>query len=70
MFMVILGGAATLAGPLIGAVVYLALEEILSRFTTYWQFFFGAILLGYVLMMRGGIWREITARLSPRERAA
>lgn len=62
MFMVILGGAATLAGPLLGAVLYLALEEILSRFTTYWQFIFGAILLGYVLVMRGGLWREVTAR--------
>jgi branched-chain amino acid transport system permease protein len=68
MFMVILGGAATLAGPLIGAATYLALEEILSRFTSYWQFFFGAILLGYVLVARGGLWRDIVARLSAKDR--
>jgi branched-chain amino acid transport system permease protein len=62
MFMVILGGAATLAGPLVGAAVYLALEEILSRQTTYWQFFFGAILLGYVLVVRGGLWADLASR--------
>jgi branched-chain amino acid transport system permease protein len=73
MFMVILGGAATLAGPLVGAAIYLALEEILSRQTTYWQFFFGAILLGYVLVVRGGLWNDLTARLGlggRQERAA
>jgi branched-chain amino acid transport system permease protein len=64
MFMVILGGAATLAGPLVGAATYLALEEILSRYSSHWQFFFGAILLGYVLAARGGLWRDIVARLS------
>jgi branched-chain amino acid transport system permease protein len=70
MFMVILGGAATLAGPLVGAMVFLVLEEVLSRLTTYWQFFFGAVLLGYVLVARGGIWRDLAGRLNLKARSA
>lgn len=54
MFMVILGGAGTLAGPLAGAAAYLILEEGFSRLTTYWQFLMGGTLLGYVLLFRGG----------------
>ena len=70
MFMVILGGAATLAGPLAGAIVYLVFEEVLSRLTTYWQFFFGAILLGYVLIGRGGIGQDIAQWLISRAKRA
>jgi branched-chain amino acid transport system permease protein len=69
MFMVILGGAGTLAGPLIGAIAYLALEEVLSRLTTYWQFFFGAFLLVYVLIVRGGLLRDLTAAFRPAAKA-
>ena len=36
MVMVILGGMGSLFGPVIGAIVYLVLEELLSQFTEYW----------------------------------
>ena len=55
MVMVILGGMGTLVGPVIGAVVYLLLEELLSQITEYWALIMGPLLLLIVLFGRGGI---------------
>src|SRR6059036_1798459 len=41
MFMVILGGMGTLVGPVIGAVVLLLLEDVLSALTAHWQIILG-----------------------------
>ena len=55
MVMVILGGMGSLFGPVIGAVVYLVLEELLSQVTEYWALIMGPLLLLIVLFGRGGI---------------
>jgi len=55
MVMVILGGMGTLFGPVLGAIVYLMLEEFLSQFTEYWALILGPLLLIIVLFGRGGI---------------
>jgi branched-chain amino acid transport system permease protein len=55
MVMVILGGMGTLFGPVVGAVVYLVLEELLSEVTEYWALIMGPLLLLIVLFGRGGI---------------
>ena len=55
MVMVILGGMGTLFGPVIGAIVYLVLEEFLSQLTEYWALIMGPLLLLIVLFGRGGI---------------
>jgi branched-chain amino acid transport system permease protein len=55
MVMVILGGMGSLFGPMIGAIVYLVLEEFLSQFTEYWALILGPLLLVIVLFGRGGI---------------
>jgi branched-chain amino acid transport system permease protein len=53
--MVVLGGMGSAFGPLIGAVVLLVLEEVLSGITEYWQIILGPLLLLIVLFARGGI---------------
>ena len=53
--MVVLGGMAAVFGPLIGAVAFLVLEELLSGITEYWQIILGPLLLLVVLFARGGI---------------
>jgi branched-chain amino acid transport system permease protein len=53
--MAVLGGMGTVFGPVIGAVVLLALEEALSRITEYWQIIIGPLFLLVVLFARGGI---------------
>jgi branched-chain amino acid transport system permease protein len=55
MVMVILGGMGTLFGPVVGAMVYLVLEEFLSQVTEYWALIMGPLLLLIVLFGRGGI---------------
>lgn len=55
MVMVILGGMGSLFGPVIGAIVLLLLEELLSQFTEYWPIILGPMLLLVVLFARGGI---------------
>ncbi len=55
LLMVLLGGMASGVGPLLGAVVYLCLEEALGRFTTHWQAPMGLILVAVVLFAREGI---------------
>ena len=55
MVMVILGGMGSLFGPVVGAIVYLLLEEFLSQVTEYWAMIMGPLLLLIVLFGRGGI---------------
>jgi branched-chain amino acid transport system permease protein len=55
MFMVILGGVATTVGPVLGAVAFILIEEVLSTFTIYWQLPFGLLLMGVVLYSQGGL---------------
>ncbi len=53
--MVVLGGLGTLFGPLIGAIVFLLLEEGLSRLTEYPDLILGPILLLVAIYLHGGI---------------
>jgi branched-chain amino acid transport system permease protein len=53
--MVVFGGMASTFGPLIGAVTFLVLEELLSGITVYWPIIFGPLLLLVVLFAHGGI---------------
>lgn len=55
MVMVILGGVGHLYGGLVGAVVFLVLEELLSSYTIHWQFGLGAVLLAVVLLAPNGL---------------
>lgn len=55
MFMVILGGAAYLFGPLIGVAVFLVLEQTLSGVMVHWHLPFGIMLILSVLFVKGGL---------------
>jgi branched-chain amino acid transport system permease protein len=55
MVMVVFGGMGSLFGPVIGAIVFLVLEEFLSQVTEYWALIMGPLLLLIVLFGRGGI---------------
>ncbi|HEX6017097.1 MAG TPA: branched-chain amino acid ABC transporter permease [Burkholderiaceae bacterium] len=65
MVMVILGGVATLWGGVLGAAALLLLQEVLSAYTSHWEFWTGWVLLAVVLFARrglAGVWRGLTAR--------
>jgi len=55
MFMVILGGMGTLVGPVLGAVVLLLLENLLSSWTVHWQIILGPFLVLVVLFAKRGL---------------
>jgi branched-chain amino acid transport system permease protein len=66
IFMVILGGAGSIFGPLLGASAFLLVEEALSLITIYWQLPFGIILILVVLYVRGGLDGLLTRREAQR----
>ena len=56
LFMVTLGGMGTLFGPILGATVFLLLEEVISSYTTHWKIIFGPLLVLFVLFVRRGLY--------------
>jgi len=53
--MVVLGGIGTVFGPLLGALVFLGLEEILKGFTEHWMVVFGPLIVLMSLAGRRGL---------------
>ncbi|MCP4077626.1 MAG: branched-chain amino acid ABC transporter permease [Gammaproteobacteria bacterium] len=56
LVMVILGGLGSIYGAVIGAFVYLLLEQVLSAYTEHWMFFLGPFLILVVIYARHGIY--------------
>ena len=67
LIMVIVGGAGTLVGPILGAVFFLLVQQYLSTYTDSWALFFGGIFIGFVLFAPQGLW-GIAQQLSLRRR--
>jgi branched-chain amino acid transport system permease protein len=65
----LIGGPFSFLGPIIGAVVYLGLKEIIVRFTEYWLLVFGLVLLACVLTFRSGIVGAVEEMIARRRRA-
>jgi branched-chain amino acid transport system permease protein len=55
MFMVILGGIGSVAGPVLGAFALLVLEDLLSGWTQHWQIILGPLLVLSVVFFRRGL---------------
>ena len=55
IMMVVVGGMATLTGGILGAAVFLLLEELLSGFSQHWKLGLGIILVLIVLHGKGGM---------------
>jgi branched-chain amino acid transport system permease protein len=55
LMMVITGGIGTLVGPVIGAMIFILVQEILSSYTPHWMIFTGAIFVLIVIFLPGGV---------------
>ncbi|MEO6928671.1 MAG: branched-chain amino acid ABC transporter permease [Casimicrobiaceae bacterium] len=56
LIMLVLGGAGYLYGGLVGAAIFMILQDQLSNLSaTYWQFWLGLLLVALVLFARGGV---------------
>src|SRR6185437_10251965 len=55
LIMVILGGAGSVYGAILGAAAVVLTEEALGRFTEHWRLIYGPLLILAVLFLRGGL---------------
>jgi branched-chain amino acid transport system permease protein len=55
VFMSLLGGTKIFLAPAAGSVIFMYLKEIISGYTELWMIYLGAILIGFVLFLPGGI---------------
>jgi len=51
----LLGGLPTFTGPLLGSVFFVAMREVIQRFTENWMLWFGVVLLIIIMGFRGGV---------------
>ena len=65
VFMLLLGGFQHFLGPIVGAIVFIFLQDAVMSLTAYWRFVFGALLAVVVIFFPGGL-----LGLLPRERSA
>jgi branched-chain amino acid transport system permease protein len=69
VMMTILGGKGTFLGPLVGAAVFLFLQNTISLFTPRWELFVGTIFVVIILVFPGGIIGTLQTTLSNRRMA-
>jgi branched-chain amino acid transport system permease protein len=55
VFMAVLGGSGNFAGPAIGALVFVVLQDFVMSITQYWRFVMGGVLVLLVVFMPQGL---------------
>ncbi len=55
VFMTLLGGSGAFGGPVLGALVFVFLQDALVATTEYWRFVLGSILVAVVIFAPGGV---------------
>jgi branched-chain amino acid transport system permease protein len=67
VFMAVLGGSGTFAGPAIGALAFVVLQDFVMSITQYWRFVMGAVLVLLVLFMPQGLSGTIETLVNRRQ---
>jgi branched-chain amino acid transport system permease protein len=67
VFMAVLGGSGTFAGPAIGALVFVVLQDFVMAITQYWRFVMGSVLVLLVIFMPQGLAGTIGHLVSRRD---
>jgi branched-chain amino acid transport system permease protein len=65
LIVVVLGGTGSLPGVLLGAVVVVALPEVLRQFATYRILIFAILLIGMMLLRPQGLWPRVRRKPKP-----
>jgi branched-chain amino acid transport system permease protein len=63
VMMTLLGGMGTFFGPIVGAALFLSLEDISSNWTSHWQLVAGLIFIACVRFFPRGVWGSALAGL-------
>ena len=63
VFMLLLGGFAHFFGPILGAFVFIFLQDQVMSVTEYWRFVFGAVLAAVVIFLPQGLMSLVAGRV-------
>ena len=55
LMMVLMGGIGTLVGPILGAMVFILIQELLSSYTEHWMIFTGIVFVLMVIFLPDGL---------------
>jgi branched-chain amino acid transport system permease protein len=76
LLMAILGGASSLTGPIVGAVIITLVKNVVSTYVERWNTLLGAIFIAVIIFMPFGLvpgcralWLRWTNRNKPKEAA-
>lgn len=59
IFAVVIGGLGTIEGPIIGAIIFFVLQQLLSDYGTWYLILIGALAAGVVVFARRGLWGTV-----------
>jgi branched-chain amino acid transport system permease protein len=62
-FMTVIGGVGTVEGPIVGALVFYALQEFLSDWGEWYLVLLGVVAIAVMLFMPEGLWGRVSRRL-------
>jgi branched-chain amino acid transport system permease protein len=62
IFIVVIGGVGTIEGPIIGVIVFYALQHYLADFGTWYLILLGTLAVGIMLFAPKGIWGSVAQR--------
>lgn len=62
IFIVVIGGLGTLPGPIVGAVIFYALQRAFADYGTVYLMLLGAVGIGTMLFARKGVWGTLASR--------
>jgi branched-chain amino acid transport system permease protein len=65
--LIIIGGMGSIPGVFVGGLVLMGLPELLRQFADYRYLFYGAALVGMMLMKPEGLWPEARRKLELHE---
>lgn len=62
IFSVVIGGLGTIEGPIVGAIIYFGLQQLLADYGTWYLILIGALAAGVVVFARRGVWGLLARR--------
>jgi branched-chain amino acid transport system permease protein len=66
IFIVVIGGIGTIEGPIIGTIVFFALQQELSQYGVWYLIILGSVAVVAAVWFRGGIWGTLVRRFDVR----
>ena len=60
----LLGGIHTFLGPVVGSIMYMALDKVITLYTEYWPLVLGLVIVGLVIFLSGGIVGFISEKIA------